>query len=91
MSTAYSVSRKVHRILVLAIVITLIAMGVTGLVLKYGSDDGTMRYIHNNLSPLFTIILVIMAVTGLYMYIHPWLARRRLKNRETNPAPTESK
>ncbi len=69
--------KKIHRILVLVISTATVFMALTGLMLKYTSffskyfgfiDLGMIRYVHNNLSVYFTIVLVLMAVTGLYMY-----------------------
>lgn len=65
---------------------TLIMAG-TGLLLKYTSwannlpflDLGMMRYIHNNLSVLFTVVLGLMALTGLVMYLYPWWVQYKNK------------
>ena len=70
--------RKIHRIFVLLILVLLGAMAATGTILKYGSDpNGVLRYVHNQLSPFFTIALVIMAFTGTYLYFFPWWAKRK--------------
>jgi hypothetical protein len=66
-------------------------MAGTGLLLKYTSlaskylpfvDLGLTRYIHNNLSVLFTIVLVIMALSGIVMYFYPWYVKRRQNKTE---------
>jgi len=63
---------------VLVVLVLIAVMAITGLMMKYTVGDvGLARYIHNNMSVVFTIVLVIMAVTGLVMYVYPWYARRK--------------
>ncbi len=81
----YLFCRKIHRIFVLTIVVLTIIMAGTGSLLKYSSfaskisfiDLGLVRYLHNNLSPWFTLALVIMTLTGLVMYFYPWYIKRK--------------
>ncbi|NTU73303.1 hypothetical protein HGB07_03995 [Candidatus Roizmanbacteria bacterium] len=89
----YLWSKKIHRVLMFVISITTIIMGTTGILLKYSFvttkflpfiDLGAMRYVHNNVSPLFTILLVTMAVTGIYMYFYPILQKRATAKRQVN-------
>ncbi|MCL4374848.1 hypothetical protein M1523_03220 [Patescibacteria group bacterium] len=65
-----------------------LVMAVSGMFLKYQNatarlmpfiDLGFMRYLHNRLSPWFGLALVLMAVTGLMMYVYPILQRRKAK------------
>lgn len=57
-------------------------MSVTGTILKFPQmqnavlEVGLMRMIHNMLSPLFSLSLFVMTVTGLVMYVFP-LTRRK--------------
>lgn len=75
----YLLSKKIHRFLVVIIMIVGILMSVTGILLKFTFvaakfsfiDLGQVRYIHNNLSPVFSIIFFVMALTGIIMYIFP--------------------
>lgn len=75
----YLLSKKIHRFLVVIIAIVGILMSITGFLLKYTFvatkfsfiDLGQVRYIHNNLSPAFSIIFFMMALTGIIMYIFP--------------------
>jgi cytochrome b subunit of formate dehydrogenase len=84
--------RKIHRIFVLIILVLIIAMAITGTILKYGSDpNGMLRYIHNQLSPFFTIALAVMAFTGTYLYLYPWWAKRKIKAVQKQEQNTEKK
>ena len=71
--------------MVLVITFLTLVMAVSGLLLKYTFfatkylkflDLGLVRYIHNSLSPFFTAVLALMAVSGLYMYFY-LLAQQR--------------
>jgi exosortase/archaeosortase len=75
----YLFSKKIHRILVLLIILMTLVMIITGVALKYQInffDLGLFRFIHNNLSPLFSIILILMILTGSVLYIFPLLKRK---------------
>lgn len=80
----YIWSRKIHRLVLFAVVALTLLMGTTGLFMKYTEfadslniDQGLIRYLHNQLSVYFAIVLGVMMCTGLFMYIFPILARRR--------------
>jgi uncharacterized iron-regulated membrane protein len=86
----YRYARIVHRVLVLVISALTVFMAGTGLLLKYPGfafehlsfiDVGQMRYLHNQLSLIFTILLLVMAVTGWLMYLLPVSMRRRQQSR----------
>jgi hypothetical protein len=80
----YLFSKSIHRILVIIISVTGIFMALTGILLKYTFivnkfsfiNLGQVRYIHNNLSPAFTILFFLMGITGIIMYIFP-LTRKK--------------
>lgn len=84
MTNLYILSRKIHRILVIIITFLTVLMAGTGTVLKYSFvaakltfiDLGLIRYIHNQISPFFTITLVFMMLTGIFMYIFPLLKKK---------------
>jgi H+/Cl- antiporter ClcA len=79
MTKIYLLSKSIHRILLLIILFIGLFMSVTGILLKYTFlatkfsfiDLGQVRYIHNNLSPVFSILFFMMALTGIIMYIFP--------------------
>jgi len=82
----YLFAKKIHRLLVWAVVIFGLLMMGTGLILKYpkfgevlGLDWEPVRYLHNQLSTYFAIVLAIMILTGLVMYIYPLLKQRSNK------------
>lgn len=69
----YILSRKIHRMIVIIIVVLSLAMMVTGLNMKYGwffLDRGFSNNLHNNLSPYFALVLMINVITGFYMYLY---------------------
>lgn len=74
------ITKKIHRIFVAAVILLGTIMAATGIVLKYVGDSlGVVRYIHGNMSPYFTALLMVMMATGAYMYIYPWYLRRKTK------------
>jgi len=78
MTNYYLTSRKIHRYFVGIVLILTAIFVLTGLELKFSFwDTGLARNLHNILSPIFAIVLVIMACTGLYMYVYPWYAKRK--------------
>ena len=85
----YIWSRKLHRLFLFAVVALTLIMGTTGLLMKYtwlgaglNIDQGLIRYIHNQLSVYFAIVLAVMISTGLFMYIFPFLARSRANRQQ---------
>jgi uncharacterized iron-regulated membrane protein len=73
--------RKIHSAFGMITILLTIIMAFTGLDLKYNfiADSGIYRFVHNNISPVFTIFLVVLAITGCYLYFYPYLMRRKLK------------
>lgn len=88
MTKYYLLARKIHRYLVLITVTLIIFMATTGGLLKYTFfsakipfiDLGLIRFLHNNLSPFFSFILFLMAVTGSFLFLFPYLPKRPDKN-----------
>ena len=84
MTNLYILSRKIHRLLVLIILVIGLLMAGTGMALKYTFlssslpfvDLGFVRYLHNVLSPFFAIVFLGMLITGIYMYIFPLLRKK---------------
>lgn len=61
----------------------IIFMSLTGIVLKYSFfkkfpsiDMGLIRYLHGELSIYFVAALVVMMLTGLYMYLFPLIRQK---------------
>lgn len=79
----YLISKKVHRLLVIMMLVMGTIMGLTGVIMKYPSvlrffpfvDLGLNRYLHNNLSIIFVMGLGCMIITGTYMYLFPTIRR----------------
>jgi len=69
--------KKVHRYLVMLIIMTGLVMIITGIMLYLGQflifDSYTVGWIHNNISIFFAVILLIMMITGFYLFIFPYL------------------
>ncbi|MEW6611011.1 MAG: hypothetical protein AB1352_05345 [Patescibacteria group bacterium] len=93
----YLATKKIHRLLVLVISLFILIMAGTGVLLKYSIfvannlrfiDLGMIRYLHNQLSPWFALILFSMALTGLYMYFYPFM--RRKKGQDTAVPPQDN-
>jgi len=91
MTKFYQFVRTIHRLLVLVILTMVLGMSLTGLALKYSAttlklfsriDLARVRYVHNQLSPYFTGVLGLMALSGLGMYILPPLIGRRARARQ---------
>jgi len=101
MTKFYQFVRQIHRLLVLVILTFILAMSLTGAALKYSTttlkifpnlDITRVRYFHNQVSPYFTVILGLMALTGLGMYILPPLIRRRAQLQPIkNPTSTNQR
>lgn len=97
MIQTYLLSKKIHRILVVLMLFLTLIMAGTGIMLKYLSffdrhfhfiDLGLVRYLHNSLSVVFTIVLLLMALSGTLMYFIPYIQSRKAiippKNNEQN-------
>lgn len=87
MTKLYLWARKIHRLLVLVVLTLTLIMTITGTIMKYSSffsknapwlDQGLARYLHNQLSPFFAVVLFFMALTGLYMFCFPYLVKQKL-------------
>ncbi|MEK7631683.1 MAG: hypothetical protein AAB445_02325 [Patescibacteria group bacterium] len=97
MTSLYILSRRFHRYLVLIILGLTLVMAGTGFFLRYPSwsvwlpswlDMGKVRYLHGQVSTYFAITLVIMVLTGSYMYFHTlWVQRKQEKIQKQNPPP----
>lgn len=86
MTQTYTLARKIHRLFMFIILALSLLMGGTGIVLKFPSittnyltfiDLAQARYLHNQLSTYFSIILFLMALTGLWMYIYPAIQKQK--------------
>ena len=86
MINIYLTAKKIHRLLVLVMIFLTTLMASTGTLLKYNAsvaehfpafDLNQFRYIHNNLSVIFTIALVLMTISGTLMYFIPYLMTRK--------------
>ena len=75
--TLYRWVRLIHRYLVVIVVILGVAMMVTGYTMHektyFGMDPVLMRYVHNSVSTVFSIILGMMMITGSYLFLFPYL------------------
>lgn len=97
MINLYTLSRKLHRYLVLIMLGLLFVMAGTGLMMRYPGwfnwlptwlPVGKVRYLHANISTYFAIVVIIMALTGVYMYFHTqWVQRKQEKLKPQEPPP----
>jgi len=85
----YLWSKKIHRILVLLILILGILMIGTGYMMHEGAyillPAIQIRYIHDSFSILFSVILGIMALTGTYLFLFPYLPVKKQIPQPTPP------
>ncbi len=81
----YLYARAIHRFLVIIISFLTLIMAGTGIILHQSSEGENLpknidvnlaRYIHNQLSVLFTVVLVLMALSGIIMYIYPLIKEK---------------
>jgi hypothetical protein len=85
MTKLYLYAKLIHRILVVVITFLTILMAGTGTAIKYSEFFSSFpfinitfsRYMHNQLSIIFTIVLVCMATTGIIMYLFPIFRKRK--------------
>lgn len=87
----YLKAKKLHRFLVLIIVILGLIMMVTGSVMKYPQlfsflDPLAARRLHSTISTFFSITLFFMATSGLVMYLYPAYQKRKLQKGSPTPA-----
>ncbi len=84
-------SRKIHRVsLWFVVVLGLIQMG-TGLMLKYPTvlmvaDAGAVLSLHVTTAGYFAVAFSVQMITGVLMYIIPWLLKLR-NQRSVPPSP----
>lgn len=83
MNKLYLYAKTIHRSLVILIVIATFIMAGSGMILKnpklgqaLNMDLSLVRYLHNNFSVVFTILLLLMILSGVVMYIFPLLKKR---------------
>lgn len=62
----------------------IILMAGSGIIMKYPKFGTALnldliqtRYMHNQISVLFTILLIGMMLTGIFMYIYPILPKKK--------------
>ena len=76
-------SRRIHRLLLLGIIVIGLIMMVTGSAMKYPTlvpiDPMQARMLHNAVSTIFSFVFMGMMITGFIMYITPWIIKRSQK------------
>ncbi len=83
-------SRKIHRLSLWFVVILGLVQMVTGLTMKYPEafpffDQPSVRLLHFQTAGYFALAFGIQMLTGIIMYITPWL----LKTFRKSPPPTK--
>lgn len=89
MSNFFNWSRKIHRWSLWFVVILGVVQLVTGLTMKYPQlfpfiDEPSARLLHRQTATYFALFFGIQMLTGLIMYIIPWLLKRFRKDNITN-------
>ena len=77
-------SRKLHRWSLLFVIVLGLVQMMTGLALRYPEffsflDQGSMRLLHFQTASYFSIAFGIQMLTGVIMYLTPWLLKRMSK------------
>ncbi len=84
----YLIAKKLHRLLVVLIILLGIIMTITGYMMKMGLyfpfDPLAIRMIHSTISLYFTGVLGLMSLTGLYMFIFPYLGKKQEEVKKVN-------
>lgn len=77
----YLLSKKIHRLFVILILILGTLMSITGYMMKeslyFPFDPLAIRMIHSTISLYFAGVLGVMSLTGLYMFISPYLKNKQ--------------
>lgn len=80
--------KRIHRYLVLATLVTSLFMIATGIMMHEGEyiilSAATIRFLHNQMSILFSIELGIMLFTGSYLFIFPYLPVQKEPPKQVN-------
>ncbi|MFA6391660.1 MAG: PepSY domain-containing protein [Patescibacteria group bacterium] len=88
MNNLYLFSKKIHRYLVIIIMSLGLLMTISGSLLKFPKiaseyltfiNMGLIRYLHNQLSTYFGIVLFLMILTGAWMYFYPMWKQKKNK------------
>jgi thiosulfate reductase cytochrome b subunit len=83
-------SRRVHRVVMLFVIVLGLIQMATGTVMKYPQlfpfvDQTSVRVLHFDVATYFSIAFVIQIVTGVIMYMSPKLIKAL---RKPSPPPT---
>ena len=83
LSKANYYSRLLHKASAITTSILGGVMTITGLALKFPQvfklpflSPSFVRFLHNALSPFFAAALGVMILTGLFMYVFPWILKK---------------
>jgi len=84
MNKLYLYARTIHRSLVLLIAVSTLIMAGSGMILKnpgigqaLNLNLSLVRYLHNNFSLVFSMLLLMMTVSGVVMYLFPLLRSQK--------------
>lgn len=84
----YLIAKKIHRLLVVLIILLGISMSITGYMMKtrtyFPFDPLEIRMIHSTMSLYFAGTFGAMALTGLYMFIFPYLKNKQEEVKKPN-------
>ncbi len=97
MTKLYTFCKAFHRVLVLVMLTIGLCMVLTGLLMKYPQLNESLlpffkpalvRFLHNSLSIYFSIVLLLMMLTGAWMYLYPFLMRHRARKTPPSSPPS---
>lgn len=99
MSSLYLLSKKIHRITMFIAVVLILLMTFTGTFMKFPFllkyvgflNVIQLRQLHSTFSPYFSLTILVMLVTGVFMYLYPYLIKKegltKTQNKNINYNP----
>lgn len=74
-------ARRLHRFVLLLVVVLGLIQMITGLTMRYPEalpmiDQGQARLLHFQTALYFSVVFGLQMITGLVMYLAPWLVKR---------------
>lgn len=83
-------AKTLHRTALFGMVILSLLMGATGSIMRFpvtadrllNPNFQLVRSLHSQLSPYFSIFLILMMLSGLYMYFFPWYTKRQVSKKQ---------
>lgn len=84
MSHLYLLAKKIHRVTMFIATVLILIMTFTGTFMKYPFLFNYVSFLniiqltqlHNTFSPYFALTILIMLITGVFMYVYPTFTKK---------------